>query len=76
MKNIDEADEFTLSLRIPAYAEEKEPILTVSDIALYGSSGSGSSTVTAVIVVALVTLAICGLLFLMTRRRARNMGRN
>lgn len=75
-KDIDASDEFTLSIRIPTYAEDRESTLVLSDIALYGSSGSGSSTLITVIIVALSTLAICGLLFLLTRRRARNMSRN
>ena len=75
-KSIVESDEFTISVRIPAYAEDREPTLSISDIALYGSSGSGSRTLVIVIIVALSTLAICGLLFLLTRRRARNLGRD
>ena len=74
--NIKESDELTLSLRIPGYAESRESSLTVSDIALYGTSGNGSSTVVAVIIVIVSTLAVCGLLFLLTQRRKRHINRD
>jgi hypothetical protein len=76
VKSIEESDKLTLSVRIPSYAEEKESSLVLSDVGLYGSSGSGRSMIFTVVTVAISTLAICGLLFLLTRRRARNMSKN
>lgn len=72
---IKASDELTVSLLMPDHAENRRPTLTVFDIALYGSSGNGSSTVIAVIAVALSTLAVCGLLFLLTQRRRRKTTR-
>ena len=76
VKSIEESDKLTLSVRIPSYAEEKESSLILSDVGLYGSSGSGRSMIFTVVTVAVSTLAICGLLFLLTRRRARSMSKN
>ena len=69
------ADTLTLSLIVPEDAEYTTDALTVTDIALYGNSGNGSSTVITVILVALGTLAICGLLFLLTKRRSNRLRR-
>lgn len=55
---------------IPKSDSNKTSVI-VSDIALYGTSGSGTKTVATVIVIIISTLAICGLLFLLTRRRSR-----
>jgi hypothetical protein len=67
--DIKASDKFSLSVRIPEYAENRESTLTVSDVALYGSSGNGRVMVITVTVAALSTLAICALLFLLTKRR-------
>ena len=46
-------------------------ILEIDEIALYGTSGNGIRTVMSVITVAICTLGICALLYLLTQRRKR-----
>lgn len=71
--SIQASDSLQLSLCVlKEEANKAEVSLTVSDMALFGSSGNGSSTVISVIIVAVSTLAICGLLFLLTQRRKKH----
>lgn len=46
-------------------------ILEIDEIALYGTSGNGVRTVLSVITVAISTLGICALLYLLTQRRKK-----
>ncbi len=74
-ENITLADTLTLSIIIPDGAEYTTDTLIVGDIALYGNSGNGHATVITVIIVAIGTLAVCGLLFLLTKKRSNHLRR-
>lgn len=69
--DIKASDELTISICVLPSDKAETCSLSVSEIALYGSSGNGSSTVVSIIIVIVVTLGICGLLFLLTRRRKK-----
>ena len=65
------SDVLTVSICASPNGASRDTELTVREIALYGTSGNGSSTFLTVIVVMLCTLAVCGLLFILTQRRKR-----
>lgn len=72
---IKASDTITFALSSLDCAEYSEDTLTITDISLYGNSGNGSSTVIAIVIVAVATLGICGLLFTLTRNRSKKIKR-
>lgn len=74
--NIKESDRIVLMLRLPDDAENCEDQMTITDISLFGSSGNGSQTIKASIVVAVSSLVICALLFLLTQKRKKKRSRH
>ena len=73
---LHDSDKIVLLLRLPDDVENRDATLIVNDIALYGSSGNNVQTIKASIAVALTTLAICALLFLLTQKRRKKRARH
>lgn len=71
-KDLRSSDKLQMSLIIPSEDNGVGNLkITLTDIALFGSSGNGTSTIIAVVAVAFSVLAACGLLFWLTQRRKR-----
>ena len=69
-KELDDSDTLTVSLCIAS--DDDRSGITVSNISLYGSSGTGSSTVITIIIVAACVLALVALtVFLVLRRKKK-----
>lgn len=68
--SLSSSDKLTLTIVMPE-GEEGEFELSLTDVALYGSSGNGLAITLTALGVFVAALAICGILFLLTRRRKR-----
>lgn len=75
-EHIKPSHSLKMSICLLPNAENEEVVeLTVTDLALYGTSGNGSGTILSIVFVAIGTLAICALLFWLTQRRKRSFDR-
>ena len=68
------SDKLTLAIVVESKEGADNYDFTVDEIALYGSSGNGLGTTLTAVGVFAAVLAVCGLLFLLTRRRNRRTG--
>ena len=75
-EDIKSSDTLTISICVLPTEQGEDIQLSVSEMALYGSSGNGSSTIVSIIIVIAVTLGVCGLLYLLTRRRKKHQRRH
>lgn len=70
-EDIKSSDTLTVSICVLPAEQVESVELSVSEMALYGSSGNGNSTIISILIVIAVTLGVCGLLYLLTRRRKK-----
>ena len=71
---VKRSDKLSLSLVVlpdENISSASNAILEIDEIALYGTSGNGIRTVMSVITVAVSTLGVCALLYLLTQRRKK-----
>ncbi|MBQ8410097.1 MAG: hypothetical protein IJY39_14665 [Clostridia bacterium] len=72
-ESIKSSDSLQISLCVLPEENSGNVTLEIEELALYGSSGNGISTVVSVIVVIISTLSVCGLLFILTQRRKKQL---
>ena len=68
-KNVKTNENLSLAILIPSNQDDVS--LEISEISLYGSSGSGTQTVIVIVVVAAIALAVAGLIALLVIKRKK-----
>ena len=72
-KNVKTNENLSLAILIPSNQDDVS--LEISEISLYGSSGSGTQTVIVIVVVAAIALAVAGLIALLVVKRKKKTSR-